>query len=151
MKKEESLVNLLLQKGLTIATAESCTGGLLAKRITSIPGASGCFEMGVITYSNESKIKLLGVNKETLAKFGAVSEQTAREMSIGIKKLSQADIAVSITGIAGPGGGTESKPVGLVYVGINNDVYELQFVGDRENIRKSTVDFVLDKILRVNK
>jgi len=146
LDKAELVVKLLFSKGLKIATAESCTGGMLAEKITSVGGASSCFGIGVITYSNESKVKILGVSENTLSQFGAVSEQTAREMAAGIKKLSKADIAVSITGIAGPDGGTIDKPVGLVYVGINNEVFRLRLDGDRENIRNKTVDFVLDKV-----
>ena len=149
MNKAQLVVETLISKGLKIATAESCTGGLLAERITSISGASKCFEMGVITYSNESKVKILGVSEENLAKYGAVSKRVAREMAIGIKRLSKADIAVSITGIAGPNGGTEDKPIGLVYVGICDEAFELRLFGDRENIRNKTIDFILDKVYNI--
>ena len=108
----------LVKKGLTLASAESCTGGRFAARITSAPGASVYFLEGAVTYGNQSKIKRLGVNPKTLLKYGAVSTQTAGEMAEGICKTSGADIGVSITGIAGPGGGTKEKPVGLVYIGI---------------------------------
>ncbi len=117
---ETALVNKLKQHGKTVAVAESCTGGLLAKRITDIPGASEVFGYGVCTYANEAKIKLLSVSTETLDKYGAVSEETAREMASGLRALSGSDIALSVTGIAGPGGGTPEKPVGLVYIGIDS-------------------------------
>ena len=109
------LVKLLLEKKLTIATCESCTGGLISKRITNVSGSSEVFGYGVCTYANEAKMKLLSVSPETLDSFGAVSEQTALEMAKGMLKLSSADIAISTTGIAGPTGGTAEKPVGLVY------------------------------------
>ena len=114
-KTEYELVNLLLNKKMTIATCESCTGGLISKRITNVTGASSVFGYGVCTYAKEAKIKLLSVNEETLMMYGAVSEQTALEMAKGMVALSNADIAISTTGIAGPGGGTSEKPVGLVY------------------------------------
>lgn len=110
-------VNLLKRSNTKIATAESCTGGLLSKKITEIPGSSEIFELGVCTYSNKAKEKILKVNPETLKKFGAVSKETAMEMASGIRYISGADIGVSITGIAGPGG-TDDKEIGLVYIGI---------------------------------
>ena len=116
----ESLQNVLVkrfsEKGLTISTAESCTGGLVSKRITEIPGSSSVFGCGVCSYSNETKMNVLKVKKETLEKFGAVSAQTAEEMASGVLALSGSDVSVAITGIAGPDGGTEEKPVGLVYI-----------------------------------
>ena len=115
---EETLVKLLIEKKMTVATAESCTGGLLSSKITNVSGASSVFGFGVCTYANEAKMKLLGVKQETLEKFGAVSEQTAMEMAEGVCRLSGADIGLSLTGIAGPTGGTEEKPVGLVYLGV---------------------------------
>lgn len=117
---EEVVVNKLKQKGMRIATAESCTGGLLAKRITDISGASEVFEMGAVTYSNRIKSLLLDVPEEMLAQYGAVSEQTARAMADGICKKAGSDIGVGITGIAGPTGGTPEKPVGLVYIAMSN-------------------------------
>ncbi len=114
---EEALVKKLSEHNLTIATCESCTGGLISKKITDISGSSKVFGYGICTYANEAKTSLLGVKSETLNEYGAVSEQTAREMAQGLLKLSGADIAISTTGIAGPGGGTDQKPVGLVYVG----------------------------------
>jgi nicotinamide-nucleotide amidase len=115
---EEAIGERLAVKGLTLASAESCTGGRFAARITSVPGASGYFLEGAVTYSNQSKIKRLGVKPQTLLKYGAVSAETAREMAAGICKTSGADVGVSITGIAGPGGGTKEKPVGLVHIGM---------------------------------
>ena len=145
------MIEKLISKGLKIATAESCTGGLLAASITNEPGSSDCFDMGVVTYSNQSKMQLLGVKVQTLHEFGAVSSQTALEMSMGIKKLAGVDIGVSVTGIAGPGGGTDGKPVGLVYISLcAKDVHDFQEVyleGDRDSIRKQTVQKTIDMIL----
>ena len=115
---ESVLVEKLKAQGKTIAFAESCTGGLISKRITDVPGASEVYGFGFCTYANEAKIQILGVKKETLDEFGAVSYQTACEMAVGARRVSGADIAISVTGIAGPGGGTPEKPVGLVYMGI---------------------------------
>lgn len=117
---EALVVKELQEKGKKIATAESCTGGLLAKRITDVSGSSDVFEMGAVTYANRIKEDILGVSHETLEKHGAVSEETAREMAQGIVKRAKADIGIGITGIAGPGGGTEEKPVGLVYIALSD-------------------------------
>ena len=115
----------LKEKGMKIATAESCTGGLVSKRITEIPGASDVFECGVCSYANRIKHELLGVSEQTLERYGAVSPQTAQQMAEGIRRLSGAEIGISVTGIAGPGGGTEEKPVGLVFLAAacENKVY----------------------------
>lgn len=121
---QNTLVSELIKKKQTIATAESCTGGLVSKRITEISGASAVFGCGICSYSNECKIKLLGVSEATLAQYGAVSKQTAIEMARGIRKLSNADIGLSVTGIAGPDGGTKEKPVGLVYVSVSSNKLE---------------------------
>ena len=138
------LVKTLLDNKLTAATAESCTGGLLAKLITDRPGASACFGMGVVTYSNEAKRKLLGVNEQTLQQHGAVSRETAAQMCEGALKLSGADIAIAVTGIAGPQGGTPQKPVGRVYIGITGRigtrVSEHNLKGTREQIRQQTAE-----------
>lgn len=115
---ESVVVEKLKEKHMTVAFAESCTGGLISKRITDVPGASEVFGFGFCTYANEAKMKILGVKEETLAAHGAVSEETASEMAQGALKVSGADIAVAVTGIAGPGGGTPEKPVGLVYMGV---------------------------------
>ena len=140
---EESIVKLLKHHELKLVTAESCTGGLLAGRIVSVPGVSDVFGRGFITYSDKAKRKLLDVNKDTLKEYGAVSRQTAREMAIGAAIAGHADVAVSVTGIAGPDGGTEEKPVGLVYIGCHinekNYVKEFVFCGNRQKIRESSV------------
>jgi nicotinamide-nucleotide amidase len=117
---EETVVHLLAERGLTIATAESCTGGLLAKRITDIPGSSAVFHMGAVTYSNEVKTAMLGVPKELLDQYGAVNPQVAKQMADGIRRRSGADFGIGITGLAGPDGGTPEKPVGLVYLALSD-------------------------------
>ena len=117
---EELVVKELKERGMTIATAESCTGGYLAKRLTDVSGSSEVFETGCVTYANKTKEKLLGVKHETLEKYGAVSEQTAREMAEGVVRLAGSDLGIGITGIAGPGGGSDEKPVGLVYIALSD-------------------------------
>ena len=114
----ESLVKKLTKKKLKISFAESCTGGMLANTITSVSGASKVFNLGLITYSNQAKINILKVNKNTIRKFGAVSYECCKAMVINLSKISKANINISITGIAGPKGGTKKKPVGLVYIGV---------------------------------
>lgn len=118
-KITENVVKLLVDRNMTLATAESCTGGLISERITSVSGASSVFGFGVCSYANEAKMKLLGVRAETLSKYGAVSEETAKEMAEGVRKLSGADFGISVSGIAGPTGGTPDKPVGTVCIGIS--------------------------------
>lgn len=113
-----SLLDLCRSRRLTIATAESCTGGLVAGALTDIPGSSDVIDRGFVTYSNEAKMDMLGVRKETLDRFGAVSEETAREMAEGALARSRASITLAVTGIAGPDGGSEEKPVGLVWIGV---------------------------------
>ena len=117
----KSLVKILIKKKLKISFAESCTGGLLASSITSISGASQIFNLGLITYSNQAKIKFLKVNKNIIKKYGAVSHECCFAMVNNLSKISKANINVSITGIAGPNGGTKSKPVGLVYIGVKKN------------------------------
>ncbi len=117
---EEALGNLLKERGLTLAVAESCTGGLISHRLTNISGSTAYFERGVVTYSNQAKVEILHVPEELIQKFGAVSEEVARAMADGVRAISRTDIGVSVTGIAGPTGGTEEKPVGLVYIGISD-------------------------------
>jgi nicotinamide-nucleotide amidase len=117
---EETVLHLLLEQGKTIATAESCTGGLVAKRITDLPGSSAVFEMGAVTYSNRIKTLLIDVPEALLSQYGAVSEQVAKAMAEGVQKKSGADLGIGITGIAGPGGGSDEKPVGLVYVALSD-------------------------------
>lgn len=140
---EMSVVSLLEKNELTISTAESCTGGLLAGRIINVPGVSDVYKEGFITYTNKAKRKTLGVNKATLKKYGAVSTQTAREMALGAALEADSDVSISVTGIAGPDGGTDEKPVGLVYIGVcvKNKVHveEFRFSGDRANVREQTV------------
>ena len=140
---EMSVVNLLEKNELTISTAESCTGGLLAGRLINVPGVSAVYKEGFITYTNKAKRKTLGVNKSTLKKYGAVSEQTAKEMAVGAALAADTDISISVTGIAGPDGGTNEKPVGLVYVGVCIKdivhVEEFRFSGDRASVREQTV------------
>lgn len=135
----------------TISTAESCTGGLISKTITDAPGSSAYLMGSAVTYSNQAKIKLLGVNPETLEKFGAVSEQTALEMLQGCTKLFATDCAISTTGIAGPDGGSAEKPVGLVYIGIltpkGTEVFRQVFSGTRQDIRHRTLMFALTQLL----
>lgn len=140
---EMSVVSLLEKNELTISTAESCTGGLLAGRIINVPGVSDVYKEGFITYTNKAKRKTLGVNKLTLKKYGAVSAQTAREMALGAALEADSDVSIAVTGIAGPDGGTDEKPVGLVYIGVcvknNVHVEEFRFSGDRANVREQTV------------
>ncbi len=144
---EKAVVDLLLANHLTICTVESCTGGLLAARLINVPGVSEVFKAGYITYSNKAKRRLLGVKKSLLLKHGAVSEQVAKEMARGAALVSKADVTVSVTGIAGPGGGTEEKPVGLVYMGCSVcgriTVKKCQFSGSRGKIRENTVSAAL--------
>lgn len=149
---EAAVVKLLKKNGLTLATAESCTGGLLTGRIVNVPGISEVLNQGFITYSNKSKRKYLDVNKSTLKKYGAVSPQTAKEMVKGAAIGTDSDTAIAITGIAGPEGGTEEKPVGLVYIScyVNEKVTvkEYQFKGNREKIREYAVVNALDLLRR---
>lgn len=149
---EENIVNHLQKKKLTITTAESCSGGLLAGRIVNVSGASNVFKEGIITYSNEAKIKHLNVKEETLRNFGAVSEETAKEMAIGGALFASADVCIAITGIAGPDGGSNEKPVGLVYIGcyVKGDtvIKKYNFKGNRKKIRDYAVYSALDLVRR---
>lgn len=142
------LFEILRTKSLTITTAESCTGGLVAAAITDIPGASAVFDRGVVTYSNEAKQELLGVPTDIIQDYGAVSPQCAAAMAEGALKNSHADIAISVTGIAGPDGSTAEKPVGLVYIGIatkkGTNVTQHNFEGARNDVRSSTVTKALN-------
>ncbi len=119
MRVEFQLKELMLKKGLKLATAESCTGGMVAARIVNVPGSSEYFMGGVVAYDNSIKMKVLNVKAETLLKFGAVSEETAREMVLGVRELLKTECGISTTGIAGPTGGTPEKPVGLTYIGVS--------------------------------
>ena len=116
------IVKLLTKKKLTVSFAESCTGGLLASSITSISGSSKVFNMGLVTYSNNAKIKLLKVPKKTITKYGAVSYETCLSMVKNLSKISKSNISISITGVAGPNGGTKAKPIGLVYIGLKKGI-----------------------------
>lgn len=148
----EELSLLLMDKNMRLVTAESCTGGMIAAAMTDRSGSSSVYERGYVTYSNESKIEELGVKSETIETHGAVSAQTAIEMAQGALKNSHADIALSVTGIAGPNGGTDEKPVGLVYIGIaqpNKEPESIKniFDGDRASIRQATVEKALELLI----
>ena len=153
MKKlSQKIVRLLRKKRLKISFAESCTGGLLSSTITSISGSSKVFDMGLVTYSNKAKIELLKVPKSTISKYGAVSHQTCLSMVKNISKISRSNISISITGVAGPRGGTKQKPVGLVYIGIKkkNKIFikkNLFKNKNRNQIQKSTVNAAFKMIL----
>ncbi len=138
---EKAVADMLLARGMTMTAAESCTGGLLAARMINVPGVSAVFKAGFVTYANEAKHKLIGVREETLSQFGAVSRETAEEMAAGAANAAEAEVAVAITGIAGPDGGTKEKPVGLVYIGcyVKGRVWikEYHFSGSRAKIRES--------------
>ena len=140
----------LINKHLTIATAESCTGGLLGATLTQEPGSSEFYLGGVVSYSNSVKREILGVSEENLIKFGAVSEEVAKEMAVGIRSKVGSDLAISTTGIAGPGGGSDQKPVGLVYIGIATPegvhAKKFQFYGERESVRQLTVQAALNEV-----
>ena len=140
---EKALVDMLIEKDLTIGTVESCTGGMISARLTNVPGVSAVLKNCFVTYSNKAKTKLVGVKKETLEKHGAVSKQVAKEMAKGLANLHKVDVAIAVTGIAGPDGGSEEKPVGLVYIaccvcGLTT-VKKYNFSGNRNKIRENTV------------
>ena len=152
-KIEKALGDLLLQKEYFLATAESCTGGLIADRITDIPGSSGYFLGGMVTYSNEAKIKWLGVSAKTLKQYGAISQQTVKEMASGLAVVMQPIcpssnlLTVAVSGIAGPDGGTPTKPVGTVWIGwsFRSSTFAevFQFQGDRISVKKQSADQAL--------
>ena len=151
-----SLIKILTKKKLKISFAESCTGGLLASTITSISGASKIFNLGFITYSNQAKIKILKVNKNIIRKYGAVSHECCAAMVKNLSRISKANINVSITGIAGPKGGSKKKPVGLVYIGVKKDnkilINKYLFKSKkRSSIQKATVKKAVDLIFRIAK
>ena len=145
-RAEFELIKTLLDKKATVATAESCTGGMVAARLTSVSGASGAFKYSAVTSCNEAKNVLLGVSTETLDEHGAISEETAKEMAKGIRKVMNADIGVSVTGNAGPGA-AENKPVGLVFIGVSSENYSAvlknHFEGDRVSVREQAADSAL--------
>lgn len=140
---EETIIELLKEQKMTLTTVESCTGGLLSACLTDVPGASEVFKQGFVTYSNRAKRKFIGVKKMTLKKYTAVSEQTAWEMARGGSILTDSDVCISVTGYAGPGGGEDGQPVGLVYIGCNVknniEVEEYHFSGDRRTVREQAV------------
>ncbi len=152
MELEKRIGELLSQRGWTLAVAESCTGGLLGHRITNVPGSSSYFQGGVVSYSNEAKERILGVPHETLVEHGAVSEQTVLAMARGVRQLLGTDIAISVTGIAGPTGGTPEKPVGLVYIGLAADGIELCekhiWKGDRTENKERSAEAALEVLLK---
>ena len=141
---------LFRKRGWRLSIAESCTGGLIGHRITNVPGSSDYFDGGVITYSNDAKIELLKVPEETIAAYGAVSRQTAVAMAEGIRKLRGIEVGIGVTGIAGPAGGTEAKPVGLVYIALSSHVRveckEFRFHGDREMIKLQASEAALSML-----
>ncbi len=152
----KTLIKILTKKKLKISVAESCTGGLFAGNLTSINGASKIFNLGLVTYSNQAKIKILKVNKNIIKKYGAVSHECCHAMVNNLSKISKSNINVSITGIAGPKGGTEQKPVGLVYIGVkkgNKTVINKYLFKNKKriSIQKATVKKALDLILRLAK
>lgn len=148
---EEIVVAMLKERKLKISTAESCTGGMISSKIVSVSGASLVFEQGFVTYSNEAKVKLVGVSEDTVNRYGVVSAQTAEEMARGCATVAGADVGVAVTGVAGPGT-EEGKPVGLVYVGCYYDgrtvVEECHFAGNRQAVRESAADYALDLVRR---
>ena len=148
------IVKLLSKKKLTVSFAESCTGGLLASSITSVSGSSNVFSMGLVTYSNKAKTKLLKVTKKTISKYGAVSYETCLAMVKNLSKISKSNISISITGIAGPNGGTKEKPVGLVYIGLkkgSKTIIKKNLFKNKKriSIQKTTVTQALKMILNI--
>ena len=149
---EEVVGRRLAMTGFTLAVAESCTGGLIAQRLTSVPGSSKYFTEGVVTYSNEAKVRLLGVDKKMILEFGAVSQQVARDMARGVRHRAKTDFGLAVTGIAGPDGGTAEKPVGLVFIALADDAHtehkRLMIPGDRELVRWRASQAALDMLRR---
>jgi nicotinamide-nucleotide amidase len=147
---EGAVVALLKAGGLRVSVAESCTGGMLASMLVNVPGASAVFEEGFVTYSDGAKMKYLGVREGTLAEYGAVSEAIVLEMIAGLRRLNGAEVRIAVSGIAGPGGGTPEKPVGLVHyaIGIEDDAFSeaKTFKGNREQIRRKTCLWVLYRL-----
>ena len=147
---EVSVGELLRQRGLWLAVAESCTGGLIGHLLTNVPGSSDYFLGGVIAYANEAKVGLLGVRQDTLEKHGAVSQETALEMARGVRTAMQAGIGISVTGIAGPSGGTVEKPVGTVWIGLSSNDEEyarhFQWSGNRLSVKKQSAQAALQML-----
>ena len=149
--KIQKISKKFIDQNFYLSVAESCTGGLLAKKITDESGSSAWFDCGFVTYSNESKIRVLGINKDLIEEFGAVSQEVAQEMAIGVQKNSRAIFSISITGIAGPNGGSAEKPVGIVYIcfAFKRSVlknYKLELSGERSMIREQTVCFIIEEL-----
>jgi nicotinamide-nucleotide amidase len=142
----EVVARRLIEAKTTLAVAESCTGGLISHRLTEVPGISKVLLESVVTYSNESKVKRLGVDPELIRKHGAVSEEVARAMALGVARTSGATIGVAVTGIAGPGGGTEKKPVGLCYMAVDDRVESRVFVGERSHVKERAAGYTLNML-----
>jgi nicotinamide-nucleotide amidase len=150
---EEVVGRELAKRGLMLAVAESCTGGLIGHRLTQVPGSSAYVDRGVVCYSNRAKMEMLGVPGELIARQGAVSKEVAAAMAFGIRELANVSVGLSVTGIAGPGGGTETKPVGLVYIGLDDGssrpiTREFRFHGDRNVIKQRSSQAALDLLRR---
>jgi len=158
MNELERLKNIIKSFSVsnkTLAVAESCTGGYISHMITNISGASNVFDMGIVCYSNQSKIQLLNVEAESIESYGSVSKEVAKQLAFNIRNISHTDIGVGITGIAGPTGGTKQKPVGLVYIGFSTnektDVYKYEFKADRISFKKLVLEKVLDYLVELGK
>lgn len=157
MEKLEELaarvIEIFREKGLSLALAESCTGGMIAACLTSVAGASDIFCGSAVTYVNAAKESILGVSRETLEKRGAVSSECAEEMARGARKVYGADVAMSVTGIAGPGGGSNAKPVGTVWFGVSTrdgaETFRIRFDGDRAAVRRQTTETALSRLARI--
>jgi nicotinamide-nucleotide amidase len=148
---DQKIARLFRDSGITLSVAESCSGGLISKRITDLPGSSGYFNLGVVTYSNSSKERVLGVPHELIEIKGAVSNEVALAMAVGVRALSGSDVALATTGIAGPDGGTAEKPVGTVFIAIasqnGSEVFRHHFEGNREVVREATAESALTLLL----
>ena len=156
MNKNEQLINILIEKGYTIAFAESCTGGLCAANLISVANASSVINESFVTYANEAKIKYLGVNPSTINKYGVVSEEVAKEMAEGVAIAANSNIGVGVSGIAGPTGGTKNKPVGMVCFGFTingKTTTKTQYFGEigRNNVRNKSVEFVFETLIELLK
>jgi len=149
---EGNVAVLMTMKRLTLSVAESCTGGLIASKITNIPGSSVFFKLGAVTYSNEAKTDILRVPEQAINMFGSVSKQVAEEMALGVKKAGKSELGLALTGVAGPGGGTDEKPIGLVYIALSTEtevtVKEHRFTGDRIKIQEQAAQTALDMLRR---
>ena len=150
MPSFKTVTNKLKKRMITVSVAESCTGGLLSSSFTEIPGISKIFEMGLVTYSNASKIKVLGINHKKLKKYGAVSNEIAAEMVSKLSNISKSKLCISTTGIAGPKGGSKNKPIGLVFIGLRlgkrTHIIKKNFKGERRQIQKKIVKFIFNHI-----